>query len=290
MPNKSKECWKRRITLIESFDLEQLRKVVTQCGQAILDFERTDIVVLSNDDENKKTNLDVLINESMTHGLKMILDIPIISEEDDDRTVKERPRTYWLVDPIDGTRSYLDGFNTYVTQAALILDSQPVIAVVYAPALDELFTAVKGEGAFKNNRRIQVSSNLVPEIIIDNYPSPNDFLRGVMENLSIKEYIECGSIALKICRVSEGAADVFVRVFGFVGRESTGVGEPVDRAGGRGGGGAGETGAGDGGGGGVHQPGSGFVRARGGAAVGEDVGGGRAGVADVQGCGNPRAG
>lgn len=211
MPNKSKECWKRRITLIESFDLEQLRKVVTQCGQAILDFERTDIVVLSNYDENKKTNLNVLINESMTHGLKMILDIPIISEEDDDRTVIERPRTYWLVDPIDGTRNYLDGFNTYVTQAALMLDSQPVIAVVYAPALDELFTAVKGEGAFKNNRRIQVSSNLVPEIIIDNYPSPNDFLRGVMENLSIKEYIECGSIALKICRVSEGAADVFVK-------------------------------------------------------------------------------
>ena len=196
---------------METVDLEKLHQLVLDCGQAVLNFQPKNVVVLSSVDDNMKTNLDIYANEMMTRGLRQILDIPVISEEDQDHSDGERPSIYWLIDPLDGTRSYLDGFKTYVTQAALISNSKPTVAAIYVPALGELFTAVKGEGAYKNKRKIQKLNKAVPESVIDNYPKPNTFLQNIMRDLSITKYIECGSIALKICRVSDGTADLFIK-------------------------------------------------------------------------------
>ena len=65
----------------------------------------------------------------------------------------------WIVDPIDGTTNFIHGVPQYAVSIALCRRGEPVVAVVYDVAKNELFTAVKGEGAFLDNRRIRVSDN-----------------------------------------------------------------------------------------------------------------------------------
>ena len=65
----------------------------------------------------------------------------------------------WVVDPIDGTSGYTRHFPVAVFSLALVIDGEPVVGVVYDPFLDELFSAIKGEGAFCNDKPIHVNNN-----------------------------------------------------------------------------------------------------------------------------------
>lgn len=159
-----------------------------------------------------KAEADLIANEILTKKLKKILDIPIISEEDNLSHCEERPHKYWLIDPIDGTASYAEGFSGFVCQAALMEFKQPQMAAVYAPAQDKLYMAYRGKGATVNGLRINVREfsrkNL---IIVDNFPQPRGIASIVFHGLHCKQYLESGSIGLKICLVAEGLADIFVK-------------------------------------------------------------------------------
>ena len=197
--------------MIESIDQARINQLVRNCGRTILEFPRKELQIFSQFDENKKSNLDLLISNLLTDGLLKILDVPVISEEDATHNETDRPYVHWLIDPIDGTRSYLEGFHTYVTQIALMSAGQPIMSAVYAPALNDLYTASKGKGALKNGHQIPKSTRVAPISIIDNYPAPGSSLQQIMSDMSISKYIECGSIGLKICKVSDGSADLFIK-------------------------------------------------------------------------------
>ena len=136
--------------------------------------------------------------------------LPVVSEEDLSPTTTTDVTRYWLVDPVDGTASYAEGFAGYVTQVALMEREHPVLAVVVAPHYQELFSAVRGGGAYRNGIRLPLesSSSLT---LIDNYPSPRGVAEDLYNEMSFRRYTECGSIGLKICRVAEGTADVFFK-------------------------------------------------------------------------------
>ncbi len=72
------------------------------------------------------------------------------------KTVLTDNRT-WVIDPIDGTVNYTHNIPIYGTQVALLIDKQPVMSVIYLPNTDEMFTAIKGNGAYLNGKRITVS-------------------------------------------------------------------------------------------------------------------------------------
>ncbi|HJO18392.1 MAG TPA: inositol monophosphatase family protein [Vicinamibacterales bacterium] len=148
-----------------------------------------------------------LIGEGLSN---LKTELPVVSEEDLLPATTTDVTRYWLVDPIDGTASYAEGFAGYVTQVALMEREHPVLAVVFAPHYQELFSAVKGGGAYRNGIRLPLesSSSLT---LIDNYPSPRGVAEDLYNEMSFRRYTECGSIGLKICRVAEGAADVFFK-------------------------------------------------------------------------------
>ena len=140
--------------------------------------------------------------------------IPIISEEDFSKCKNiKRPKKYWIIDPIDGTGSFVKGFNSYVTQAALIQNNTIVLSAVHAPALNETFTATKNKGAFKNGKRIFIKNkkNISNTTIIDNYPKPLGVTKKIFNKFKIKKYFESGSIGLKICRIADGTANIFIK-------------------------------------------------------------------------------
>jgi fructose-1,6-bisphosphatase/inositol monophosphatase family enzyme len=137
-------------------------------------------------------------------------DVVILSEEEDIKEGK-RPDKYWLIDPIDGTASWYDGFDGFVTQAAYIENDVSLYGIVYAPAMNKLWTAIKGQGAFLNGERLSSFKESNRLYLIDNYPEPRRIAKKIVEKLPVDKYIECGSLGLKSCMVAAGVADLFVK-------------------------------------------------------------------------------
>ncbi len=81
-----------------------------------------------------------------------------LSEETTDSTARLKKRRIWILDPVDGTRSYLSGEKTWCISLALVEEGRPVIGLIWAPALDRLWQAQAGGGARENGHPIQVSS------------------------------------------------------------------------------------------------------------------------------------
>ncbi len=159
-----------------------------------------------------KTEADIRAHMFLSEHLKKITpDIEIISEEDLSNQKENRPANYWLIDPIDGTASYSEGFDGFVVQLALMKHCEPVISVVYAPGSDELFTAQKGCGSFLNEKRLAVDNNRTSMVLIDNYPEPRGRIKNFYDSVHATGYVESGSIGLKICRIADGSADLFVK-------------------------------------------------------------------------------
>jgi len=159
-----------------------------------------------------KTNTDLIAHEKLSIALtKLEKSIPIISEEDHRSLIDPRPSHYWIIDPIDGTASFINGYSGYVVQVALIEDKQPVLAAIYAPSLRQMYLAKHKQGATMNGNPICISKNKRRRILIDNYPSPKDKVFHVYNELKCTGYLESGSISLKICRVADGSADIFFK-------------------------------------------------------------------------------
>ncbi|MFD6949935.1 inositol monophosphatase [Nocardiopsis sp. TSRI0078] len=139
--------------------------------------------------------------------------IPVVSEEDPASLRGERPPRYWLIDPVDGTASYVHGFPGYVTQAALMVGERPEVAAVFAPETGTLYTAVRGRGARRDGRPLPPCEAPAPGrgVLTDNTPEPRGIARRVHEHLGYGAYLESGSIALKLCLVADGSAHLFVK-------------------------------------------------------------------------------
>ena len=133
--------------------------------------------------------------------------VPILSEEAPWPEI--RPDTYWLIDPIDGTASYVEGYEGWVTQVALMVDGWPRASWVYAPETDELWTALEGCGARRNGTRLRVNPHA--GTVIDNTPGPSPELTDAMLSLGLPWYKVSGSLGLKLCRVADGTASLFVK-------------------------------------------------------------------------------
>jgi 3'(2'), 5'-bisphosphate nucleotidase len=158
-----------------------------------------------------KTEADREAHQALSAALIALLELPVLSEEDPASHTDPRPDRYWLIDPIDGTASLAGGFDGFVTQAALMENGEPVLAAVYAPAFDWMYTAKKGSGAFLNGELIRVSTDENRLILVDNYPEPKGTAARMMTELGCTGYLESGSISLKILRVADGSADLFFK-------------------------------------------------------------------------------
>ncbi len=138
--------------------------------------------------------------------------IPVISEEDVSAQEFHRPHEYWLIDPIDGTASFCNGFDGFVTQVALMRNCRPVLSVVHAPALNLTYTACIDEPAFCNGVPISVAGTEKESlVIIDNYPKPRGITKSLYDAIGCDRYVESGSLGLKICRIADGTADIFFK-------------------------------------------------------------------------------
>lgn len=190
--------------------LKDLEKILYELGQNMLQW-RKKAIEGHWEGTQLKTQADMDAHSFLLYKLHDLApDIPVISEEDTNNHTAIRPKEYFLIDPIDGTASFAGGFDGFVTQLAYIKNCQVEIAVVYAPALNELFSAQKNKGATLNQQKLEIKhkKNLS---LIDNYPEPKGIAKQIYKAMDCHQYVECGSLGLKICKIADDTANLFVK-------------------------------------------------------------------------------
>jgi myo-inositol-1(or 4)-monophosphatase len=130
-----------------------------------------------------------------------------LSEETEDDPRRLAAEAVWIVDPIDGTRAYLEGKDDWVVSVALARGGRPELAALFAPVTDEFFFAVAGEGATCNGATIAVDTGVGFEGA--RLLGPKRFQGRLTEiHPAVVSLPRLGSLALRLARVAHGGADI----------------------------------------------------------------------------------
>jgi 3'(2'), 5'-bisphosphate nucleotidase len=179
-----------------------------------------DIAVSRKADASPLTQADMAAHHIIVDGLaRLTPEWPVLSEESEALPfeVRQTWRRYWLVDPLDGTREFIKRNGEFTVNIALIEEHQPVLGVVYAPALNLLFYAAKGGGAWRQlgdrePQRIRARDLDPTQVTVAGSRSHADArLTEFLSRIGPHMLISMGS-SLKICLVAEGRADVYPRL------------------------------------------------------------------------------
>jgi myo-inositol-1(or 4)-monophosphatase len=181
-----------------------LKDTVRQAGALALSLFRTELKNWIKGASSPVSEADIAVNDLVESRLRSATpDYGWLSEESADDEARLGKRLVWIVDPIDGTRGYLAGREDWCVSAALVEDASPVLAAVFAPASDEFFFAMRGQGATHNNVPIQATSGTDLDFSRIAGPKP------LVERLNrsggaITLHPRIGSLALRLCRVAHG--------------------------------------------------------------------------------------
>lgn len=160
-------------------------------------------------DEGKFTTIaDIFLDRIIRFTIFILYPLKgILSEES-----KQIKNINWIIDPLDGTRSYVNRYKGYVIQACRLESGIVVESIIYAPAFDKCFSFLEGDSPRENDEIISKPIVKKSKIrIIDNYPSPNGIIKYLYENINNSSYVESGSLSMKSLYVCLGYADIFVK-------------------------------------------------------------------------------
>lgn len=201
--------------------LESVRVLASEAGARILDIYTTAFKVMAKSDDSPLTAADLAAHRVIVDGLQRLTPaIPVLSEESAAVPFAERSRwrRYWLVDPLDGTKEFIQRNGQFTVNIALIEDHEPVLGVVRAPLTGLSYFAVRGYGAFREEpnqspQPIAVQPLRVekPVRVVASRSHGGPGLQAFVAKLGAHELVTSGS-ALKLCQVAEGTADVYPRL------------------------------------------------------------------------------
>ena len=119
---------------------ENLIDTFNVAGQESINLFAKGLKVEIKDDNSPVSNGDLKVNELITKKIKELTpNIPIVSEETVDLSVKNKAKVFWLIDPIDGTKEYIAGKDEYTLNAALVINTIPILGLVGAPKKKDFF-------------------------------------------------------------------------------------------------------------------------------------------------------
>ncbi len=190
-------------------------------GERIVEVYENGFEITTKPDNTPLTTADLEAHDIIVNGLcELKLDIPVLSEESSGIPFSERNdwETYWLVDPLDGTREFIKRNGEFTVNIGLISKGAPIIGVVYAPVLKLAYYAATGYGAWKqydNEEPIQIHVRETPKdrvtVARSRSPETGPNMQQFLKRLGDHDEVAMGS-ALKSCLVAEGVADVYARL------------------------------------------------------------------------------
>lgn len=198
--------------VLSSPDAALLTDTVREAGALALSLFRTELKNWTKGASSPVSEADIAANDLIEQRLRSARpDYGWLSEESADDETRLGKRLVWIVDPIDGTRSYLAGREDWCVSVALVEDTEPVLAAVFAPASGEFFFAARGGGAWLskdrlNQSRLRATSGV--ELDFSRVAGPKPLVQRLSRGAEeITLYPRIGSLALRLCRVAEGRLD-----------------------------------------------------------------------------------
>jgi 3'(2'), 5'-bisphosphate nucleotidase len=191
-----------------------------EAGRAILEVYASSFSVEEKDDRSPLTEADLRSEKLILAGLRRISpEIPVLSEESAKAPYATRKhwRRLWIVDPLDGTKEFVQRNGEFTVNIALVDDHRPLLGIVHAPALGRDYFACEGTGAFRSDaeaagRPIRVARRGAgPVRVVGSRSHRGSSLDGFLSRVGPHEFVEVGS-SLKLCLVAEGQADVYPRL------------------------------------------------------------------------------
>lgn len=209
--------------MLNKIDIKDVVGLARKAGVAIMEIYNKDFEVEFKGDNSPLTDADKAAHNIIEYGLKELdkknsTAIPLMSEEGKNILYDDRKdwEYFWMVDPVDGTKEFIKKNGEFTVNIALINQGVPVLGVVYAPALGQMYWAKQGEGAFKDGQRLplkQAEQRDSYKIIASRSHMSDETQQFINEIKTdkAKELIATGS-SLKICLVAEGEADIYPRL------------------------------------------------------------------------------
>lgn len=196
--------------------ISQIKEELFEIGMKVLKIYNTDFSHELKQDKSPLTQADMLAHNELMKLLKnKFPKYGIISEECENEEDLDNKEFIFVIDPIDGTKDFIQKTNEFSIMIGLIdKNRQPIFGVVYSPALDEIVWAQKNQGAFLEKSGIQsqlIVSSIANFENITLVRSRNHFSKFdelICKSLNISKTKKCGSVGVKFCEIAKGNAEL----------------------------------------------------------------------------------
>jgi 3'(2'), 5'-bisphosphate nucleotidase len=199
--------------------LEEICLLATKAGAKAMEFYHGRTSVTLKSDSSPLTEADRASHQLLLRFLPGLLPgVPVVSEESEEavHSAAHGTDTFWLVDPLDGTKEFLKGTGEFTVNIALIEGGRPTLGAVYAPVLNRMFYADQENGAFRRDNAeapvsIRAQSAKLERLrVVASKDHAGPLVQAMLARLPNAELKSMGS-SLKFCLVAEGAADIYLR-------------------------------------------------------------------------------
>lgn len=203
--------------------LDAVAAIVTQAGALVMQIYEAGFAVRSKTDASPVTEADERAEALIVPALRALAPgIPVVAEEmaargEADAIVGADGATFWLVDPLDGTREFINRNGEFTVNIALVHQGEPVLGVVGAPAIGRLFAGARGQGAWVQQQggRRAISVRPVPaeglSVVASRSHGDAAALDRFLAGQVVAQLVNAGS-SLKLCLIAAGEADLYPRL------------------------------------------------------------------------------
>ena len=193
---------------------EDLVNTFLMAGKIAKEISQKGVEIVIKPDKSPVTNGDLAVDKILQAKIKSLTpNIPIVSEETVNFDIKNEDRTFWLIDPIDGTKDYIKKGDEYTLNAALIIDLKPALGMVYAPEKNRLFYSYGKNLAFEINNGKKIVLNCKKKhsskiIGLESSRSTSNEVLEIYKKYKVSQIIKMSS-SLKFCVLAAGEADIY---------------------------------------------------------------------------------
>ncbi len=200
--------------------IDQILKIARKAGEKIVEIykdKELSKVVDHKADDSPLTLADKASNKIIIEGLEALdSNYPILSEEEIHAPYEQRKNwtTFWLIDPLDGTKEFINRNGEFTVNIALIENGKPILGVIYVPVTNVMYWG-SDKGAYITRggapvEILKVNNSLENRIAVRSKSHASSEEENVLKKYNVTDSISVGS-SLKFCMVAEGRADVYYR-------------------------------------------------------------------------------
>ncbi|MCV6548401.1 MAG: 3'(2'),5'-bisphosphate nucleotidase CysQ [Cohaesibacter sp.] len=185
-----------------------LEQAARKAGKLALSYFNRDPQVWSKDNDSPVSEADLAVDKMLHEQLLGAKpDYGWLSEETEDNPARQQKDCVFVVDPIDGTRAFINGEDVWTISIAIVKDNRPVAAALYAPVRDELYLASKQGGTFLNGKSLKIPHKQSLQQCVTVGP-PQAIKKGPLHEEGVTWGGYIGSLAYRIAMLADHKADL----------------------------------------------------------------------------------